>query len=415
MPWPQRSFCKPISTPGAGPDAMTNERTTESLSPFGLLIRVVVVGVLLVGFIAAGMAFYRIWLGDGLDRSVVNPTLSRSQRLYLEYYLTQNSDQLAQPAGAGAEPVSFTISAGEGAAAIAENLRAAGLLIDTELFLNYLTYYGLDGGLVAGEYSLDPRRTIPQLVESLGAGGARALELRFLPGWRSEEMANYLRVVQPAQIDADEFLTIVQTRRGLDMSAFPFLAAVPEDATLEGYLFPDAYSIEPTTNSAALVSLMLANFDRQVTPALRQGFGAQGLSLRDALILASIIQKEATLADEKPVMAAVFLNRLRAGMPLQADPTVQYAVGYDAAAETWWKSPLTLTDLEIDSPYNTYRANGLPPGPISNPDLTSLEAVAAPAAVDFLYFVLDCAADTPGRHVFSVTYEEHVAHVERCR
>lgn len=394
---------------------MTDERASESLSPFGVFIRIVVVGVLLVGFAAAGLTFYRIWLGKGLDRSAVNPDLSQSQRLYLEYFFSQNAHRLDQPAGSGTEPVTFIIAAGEGAAAIAENLRAAGLLDDTELFLNYLTYYGLDGGLVSGEYRLDPRRTIPQLVDSLGAGGARALELRFLPGWRSEEMANYLRVVQPAQIDADEFLTIVQTRRGLDANAFSFLSALPEGATLEGYLFPDAYSIEPTTDSTALVALMLANFDRQVTPALRQAFGAQGLSLRDALILASIIEKEAALADEKPDMAAVFLNRLRAGMPLQADPTVQYAVGYDATVETWWKSPLTVTDLEVDSPYNTYRVNGLPPGPISNPGLASLEAVAAPAAVEFIYFVLDCAADTPGRHVFSVTYEEHLAHVERCR
>lgn len=394
---------------------MTDEHASDKLSVFGIIIRVTVVGLLLVGFAAASLTFYRIWLGEGLERSAVNPNLSQSQRLYLEYYFSQNAHRLDQPAGSGTEPVTFVISAGEGAATIAENLRAAGLLEDTELFLNYLTYYGLDGGLVSGEYRLDPRQTIPQLTDALGVGGARALELRFLPGWRSEEMANYLRVVEPAQIDADAFLTIVQTRRDLDAGAFSFLSALPDDATLEGYLFPDAYSIEPTTDSAALVALMLANFDRQVTPALRQAFGAQGVSLRDALILASIIEREATLAEEKPLMAAVFLNRLRAGMPLQADPTVQYAVGYDTATASWWKSPLGATDLEIESPYNTYRIGGLPPGPISNPGLASLQAVAAPAAVDFLYFVLDCTADTTGRHVFSVTYEEHVSHVERCR
>lgn len=394
---------------------MTDEHASDRLTLFGIVVRVTVVGLLLVGFAAASLTFYRIWLGEGLERSAVNPNLSQSQRLYLEYYFSRNAQRLDQPAGSGTEPVTFVISAGEGAAAIAENLRAAGLLEDTELFLNYLTYFGMDGGLVSGEYRLDPRQTIPQLADSLGVGGTRSLELRFLPGWRTEEMANYLRVVEPAQIDAEEFLTLVQTRRGLDASAFSFLSAIPDGATLEGYLLPDTYSIEPTTDSAALVALMLANFDRQVTPALRQAFGAQGLSLRDALILASIIEKEATLAEEKPLMAAVFLNRLRAGMPLQADPTVQYAVGYDTAAASWWKSPLGAADLEIESPYNTYRVSGLPPGPISNPGLASLEAVAAPAAVDFLYFVLDCAADTPGRHAFSVTYDEHVAHVERCR
>ena len=108
---------------------------------------------------------------------------------------------------------------------------------------------------------------MPQLAEALGAGGARALELRFLPGWRSEEMANYLRVVRPARIDPDEFLTIVQTQQGLDTGAFSFLGALPAGATLEGYLFPDAYTITPDTDAAALVGMMLANFDRQVTPA----------------------------------------------------------------------------------------------------------------------------------------------------
>lgn len=394
---------------------MTAEPTSERLSATGCLVRLMVVAILFAAIGAAGMVLYRIWLGEGLDRAAVNPNLSQTQRLYLEYYLSEHALELSQPAGVGTLPVSFTISSGEGATAIADSLKAAGLLTNNELFLNYLSYYGLDGGLVAGDYRLDPRQTIPQLAEALGAGGARALELRFLPGWRSEEMVNYLRVVRPAQIDADVFLDVIQTRQGIDIGAFPFLSALPEGASLEGYLFPDAYTIEPDTNSVDLARKMLENFDQQVTPAMRQSYGAQGLSLRDALVLASIVEKEAILAEEKPLMAAVFLNRLRAGMPLQADPTVQYAIGFYAPGDTWWKSPLDAADLGIDSPYNTYLVNGIPPGPISNPGLTSLEAVAHPAATDFLFFVLDCTAEIPGTHVFSKTYEEHLVNVERCR
>ena len=394
---------------------MKNDAAPDRLTLFGVIIRVVIVGVVLLAVAAAGMVLYRMWLGGGVDRAGSNPNLSQTQRLYLEYYFSDHAAALALPAGSGSAPLPFTVAPGEGAAVIGENLRAAGLLNDTELFLNYLTYYGLDGGLVAGEYQLDPRWTVPQLAEALGAGGGRALELRFLPGWRSEEMANYLRVVRPAQIDPDQFLTIVQTQQGLDTGAFSFLAALPPGATLEGYLFPDAYTITPDTDAAALVGMMLTNFDRQVTPAMRQGFGAQGVALREALILASIIEKEAALAEEKALMAAVFLNRLRAGMRLQADPTVQYALGYDGTADTWWPSPLSTDDLAVSSPYNTYQVDGLPPGPIANPGLASLQAIAAPAAVDYLFFVLDCAADIAGRHAFSVTYEEHVAHVERCR
>jgi UPF0755 protein len=394
---------------------MADEVGMNRVSPLGCVLRLLLAGVILAAASAAGLIFYRTWLGEGVDRSVANPALGQAQRFYLEYYLTQHASELGQVAGSSTEPQSFTISPGEGAAAIAANLYTAGLVADTELFLNYVTYYGLDSGLVAGQYNLDPRQTIPQLVEALGSRGARALELSFLPGWRSEEMANYLRVVSPARIDADTFLSIVQNPGTADLGAFTFLSSIPAGSTLEGYLFPGPYPIESTTDSVELVRFMLTAFDREVTPALRQAFGAQSLTLREALIVASIIEKEAALPEEKPLMAAVFLNRLRAGMPLQADPTVQYVVGYDEATGTWWKSPLDAADLAVESPYNTYQVGGLPPGPISNPGLASLAAVANPAAVDYLFFVLDCTADTAGQHLFSVTYEEHLANVERCR
>ena len=387
-------------------------QSEKGLSAFGCVFRILVVGVVLAALGAAGLVFYRGWLAGG--NPAVNPALDPVRRGYLQVYLAQHEAELAAPAGSATAPVEFTIARGEGAATIAGNLLAAGLLNDTELFLNYLAYYGLDGGLVAGTYVLDPAATIPELADSLGSGRSQQVELSFLPGWRSEEMANYLRVVAPARIDAGNFLDVVTSRRGL-IGNYSFLAALPEGASLEGYLFPDAYPVGRDTTAAALIELMLARFDERVTPAMRQAYGALGLTLREAVIVASIIQREAVLDEEKPLMAAVFLNRLRAGMPLQADPTVQYALGYQAAAETWWKVPLTADDLQVNSPYNTYLYGGLPPGPISNPGLAALQAVANPAAVEYLFFVVDCAAATPGAHAFSVTYEEHVANVQRCR
>lgn len=390
---------------------MTSEaRPGRRRSSAGCLLALLVALVVLAALLAAGLVLWR-----GLSRSAdadVNPALSPVRRAYLELYLSQRTAQLAGPAGSGAAPVDFTIAPGQGAATIAENLRAAGLLNDTELFLNYLSYYGLDGGLVAGEHRLDPQATIPELAEALGSGRSRTLELSFLPGWRSEEMANYLGVVGAAQIDAEAFRQIVASRNGLGGS-YSFLSALPDGASLEGYLFPDRYTVGDETTAAALIDLMLARFDAQVTPAMRQAYGTLGLSLRDAVILASIIEREAALAEEKPLMAAVFLNRIAAGMPLQADPTVQYALGF--VDGTWWKSPLSAEDLQVNSPYNTYLIPGLPPGPISNPGLASLQAVANPARVDYLFFVVDCAAATPGAHAFSVTYDEHLANVERCR
>ncbi len=389
---------------------MTSEARPEKRSG-GCLLRLAVAVVVLVAVGATAVVLLRGPLSADAD---VNPALDPIRRTYLKLYLSEHAEALAGPAGRGTTPVVFTVAPGEGATAIAANLRAAGLLDNPELFLNYLTYYGLDGGLVTGEYQLDPQATIPELAEALGSGRSQTLELRFLPGWRSEEMANYLEVVAPAQIDAVAFREVVSSRRGLSGS-YSFLASLPEGASLEGYLFPDAYTVAPDATAAALVDSMLARFDATMTPAMRQSYGTLGLSLRDAVVLASIIEKEAVLDEEKPLMAAVFLNRLAAGMPLQADPTVQYALGYQAATGGWWKAPLSAEDLAVASPYNTYLAPGLPPGPISNPGLASLAAVANPAAVDYLFFVVDCAAATPGAHAFSVTYDEHLANIARCQ
>lgn len=393
---------------------MTSEaRQGKRLSAGGCVARLLGMLVVLGALVAAATVLLRGGAGAGTGEGV-NPALDPVRRAYLEYYLNQHAAELEAPAGNGSEPVVFAIEPGQGATIIAENLQTAGVLNNPELFLNYLSYYGLDGGLVAGEYRLDPRATVPELVDSLGSGRAQTLELSFLPGWRSEEMANYLSVVSPAQIDAEHFRSVVSSGQGLS-NRYSFLAPVPEGASLEGYLFPGIYPVSHDTTAPALVDLMLARFDAMVTPAMRQAYGALGLSLRDAVILASIIQREAVLDEEKPLMAAVFLNRLAAGMPLQADPTVQYALGYQEATSSWWKVPLSAEDLAVVSPYNTYMTAGLPPGPISNPGLASLAAVADPADVDYLFFVVDCAAATPGAHAFGITYDEHLANVARCR
>lgn len=397
----------------------STDPTSEAADRRGGIAGVALFLILVVALGAAIFVLYRQWQSaaptSAVDRSQANPALNSIQRLSLEYYLGTHADELSQPAGVTDELTAFTINPGESAAAIAAGLAGNGLLRDQELFLNYLIYYGFDGALVAGNHTIDPRQTVPELAQSLSGAGPRNLELRFLPGWRAEEMAHYLSVTSPARIDAQDFMDIVERRQPIDLSAHEFLATLPADATLEGYLFPGTYPITTETDSGELVDLMLAEFDRQITPDLRQLIGAQGLSVREALILASIVEREAVVPEEKPIMASVFLNRLRAGMPLQADPTVQYALGYQSDTESWWKSPLALADLEVDSPYNTYRVNGFTPGPIANPSRASLEAVANPAVTDYLFFVLDCTAEQPGTHVFSKTFEEHVAHVARCQ
>jgi UPF0755 protein len=343
------------------------------------------------------------------------PDLNPAERVYLGSYLAMNRERLAEPAGRGREPISFTVQAGENANQIAANLEAAGLLHDRQLFVNYVRFHGLDGRLEAGVFLIDPQLNIPEVAATLTRAIAQEVELRFVEGRRHEEMAEYLALLEGTAIDADEFLALAQRQSALDLTAYDFLQSLPEGATLEGFLFPDTYRVPPDADAAYLVHLMLSTFGRRVTPAMRQGYGVHGLSIYEAVTLAAVVEREAAVPDERPLMAGVFLNRLALGMNLEADPTVQYALGYQPESGQWWKSPLFLDDLAYDSAYNTYRNAGLPPGPIANPGLAALQAVAEPADVDYLFFVTDCDAAVPGTHVFSLTYEEHLAHVLRCR
>jgi UPF0755 protein len=341
-----------------------------------------------------------------------NPALSLPESLYLQSYLIANAEELAQPAGNIGAPTRFVIEAGESAGAVATNLADAGLLRHRELFLNYLRYYGLDSQLEAGAFSLDPAMPIPALAQQLTSANANEITLRFLEGWRIEEMATYLAATTPANIDPDRFLALAQRREPGAFGSRAFPAELPAGASLEGYLFPDTYRVPVDAGAEELLDLMLTNFEDQVAP-LRAGYAAQGLSLHEAVTLASIVERETPLAEERPLIAGVFLNRLAVPMRLQADPTVQYALGYAPGLSTWWKSPLSAADLQIDSPYNTYLVEGLPPGPIANPGLASLQAVAQPQDSEFIYFVADCGR--PGAHTFAVTYDEHLQNVERCR
>ncbi|PID86006.1 MAG: aminodeoxychorismate lyase [Chloroflexi bacterium] len=390
----------------------------KKASPLTLFIRLVVLLAVVVSCLVATGMLYVSWRGvsaGGVRIEGGNPDLNPGQRVYLQVVLSLNAEALDAPAGSALAPVNFTIQPGETAVTIANNLHDVGLLDNPELFLDYAHYYGLDSQLEAGEFTLSPEWTIPKLALTLTKAIAQDVELRFIEGWRLEEMAHALSVTQPAQINPDEFLAIVTRERPFDLTPYTFLVGLPADASLEGFLFPDTYRLPLDADAAYLVDKMLTRFGEQVTPTLRQGFGTQGLSLLEAVTLASIVQREAVLAEERPLIAGVFLNRLAADMTLSADPTVQYAVGYDSGSDSWWKVPLYVSDLEYDSPYNTYVYTGLPPGPIAAPSLSALQAVANPAPSDFLFFVADCTADTAGAHYFSVTFDEHLAKVQSCQ
>ncbi len=397
-------------------DSESKPDTSQVLSWVARLIALLVV---LIFCLTATMLLIFFWQNSQLNAVMGSDTgqsgLNPFERVYLRTYLASRASDLSRPIGSGIEPVGFVVAPGQSADEISANLVKAGLLEDAELFLNYVHYTGLDSRLEAGDYKLSPNITVPELARTLLRALPQEIELRFIEGWRIEEMVNYLAVTQPADIDPQAFLAISEGREAIDLNSYEFLSSLPDDATLEGFLFPDTYRVPLDADAETLVTMMLENFDQRVTPALRQAFGVQGLTVYEAVALASIVQREAVVADERPLMVGVFLNRMNQGMPLQADPTVQYALGYQEDSNTWWKSPLGRSDMQIDSPYNTYLHDGLPPGPIANPGLAALEAVASPEQTDYLFFVVDCTAEIPGSHIFSTTFEEHLGHVERCR
>jgi UPF0755 protein len=219
-----------------------------------------------------------------------------------------------------------------------------------------------------------------------------------LPGWRMEEIALSLST-SGLDITSDGFLAAAHF-------APPGLDFLSVSASTEGFLYPDTYILPRDITANGLVNEFLRNFSLHLTVDLREGFSRQGLDVYQAVTLASIVQREAVVPDERAQIASVFYNRLRSGMKLDTDPTVQYALGYNQAQSTWWTNPLSEADLQFDSPYNTYLYAGLPPGPIDNPSLSALQAVAFPADTPYYYFRARC--DGSGLHNFAITFEEHL-------
>jgi len=308
-----------------------------------------------------------------------------------------------------ATPIQFVVSQGETAANIAARLESERLIRSAWTFRLMAKLRGVDERLESGVYSLRRNMTTSQVLDQLLEGRYAGLQVTFPEGWRAAEMAALLEAKNV--LAGGEFLQLA-LRGDFD---YDFLKDRPPGSTLEGYLFPDTYRTPPGLTARELVDGMLRNFGRRFTPEMRRQAAARGLTLHEAVTLASIVEREAVVAAERPLIAGVFLNRLEAGMPLQADPTVQYAKAEKQAnsplATDYWPKDLTNADLSIDSPYNTYRQTGLPPGPICNPGLASIKAVLEPAATDYLYFV----AKEDGSHVFARTLEEHNRNVAKYR
>jgi UPF0755 protein len=279
-------------------------------------------------------------------------------------------------------PIMFAVSQGEGGKEIAADLAKQNLIHSSTGFYLLIKLLGIETQMQAGDFrlnkSMDARTIALELTH-----GILDVWVTTLEGWRNEEIATQL--AKNLDIPEDQFL---------------------QYAT-EGYMFPDTYLIPRDATGAAVAKMFWDNFNKKVTPQMQEDAKKTGLTLAQTITLASLVEREGKTDSDRPMIAGILLNRINLGMPLQADATLQYSLGYQPFEKTWWKKELTVDDKKINSPYNTYSNPGLPPGPIANPGLASIKAAIYPASTDYLYYL----HDKTGAAHYAKTIEEHTANI----
>lgn len=352
-------------------------------------------GVLAVILLGVAAALLLINVRDGL---------SPLELLVLRWQLARQDTVLNTPVSSDTTPRIFTVAPGTTAATVGDNLFASGLIADAELFRAYARYAGLDSQLEAGTYFVSEAQTIPEIALLLTDSSQSSIPFRILEGWRREEIAQAIDTNPLLQFSGMDFLSATAAGATIppDFAAY---VGLPPGAPVEGFLYPDTYALPPDVTPTGLRDTLLETFQARVGPELQEAAQQAGFSLYESVTLASIVEREAVIQSEQPLIASVYLNRLAIGMTLDADPTVQYGIGYRDGA--WWPS-ITQADYRTAiSPYNTYLNPGLPPGPIANPALPAIRAAIFPAESPYTYFRATCAQD--GYHVFATTFEEHIA------
>jgi UPF0755 protein len=278
----------------------------------------------------------------------------------------------------------FIVKPGQSVGAISNNLAFEGLIRNRLVFYLIIKQQQADKSIQAGDFRLSPSMTVFEIVKELQHGTLDSW-ITIIEGLRKEEIAQIIS----SQFQIPEIEFVRQAK--------------------EGYLFPDTYLIPIKATSETIINILNKNFEKKYFPQKEK---AKQLRLKDSdvVILASLVEREAKLSQDRPQVASIILKRLENDWPLQIDATVQYALGYQSDEKTWWKKNLTEDDLKIDSPYNTYKNTGLPPGPICNPGLASLEAVVnADINTPYWYYL----SDKTGRIYYSKTIEEHQQYINQ--
>ncbi len=281
-------------------------------------------------------------------------------------------------------PKIFIVKKGEGVREIANNLKAQGLIKDPIVFFLTTKEKGLDKLIQAGDFRLFSYMNAGQIAESL-THGTLDIWVTIPEGLRAEEIANILQKHMPSYDPS--------WNQELNKN--------------EGYLFPDTYLFPRGASVDQIITIMRTNFQNKYESIAATK--TTNLSEEQTVIIASIIEREAIFAEDRPMVASVLMNRIGLGMALGVDPTVQYAVGYDSESKSWWKKDLTVDDLAINSPYNTRKFAGLPPSAISNPGISALKAALTPPETDYLYFY----SDVKGHLHFAKTLDGHEANIKK--
>ncbi len=333
-------------------------------------------------------------------RSYGPPTTALSLPQVIQYSarLLWDDGLLTRPLDPNGPERPFVVQQGESVTSIADRLQSDGLISNSSMFRDYLIYTGLDTTIQAGNYKLSASKSIVDIAHKMQDATPTEVTFVVLPGWRMEEIAASIPT-SGLDITPEQFMAAAST----PSRSFDFLEGATSN---EGFFYPDSYILPRTLTVDQVADALLRNFALHLTAELSEGFAQHGLNVYQAVTLASIVEREAMHAEEAPIIASVYLNRLNTGMRLDADPTVQYAVGYNSVQQTWWTNPLSAEDLQFPSAFNTYLNDGLPPTPIDNPGLDSMRAIASPANTPYYYFSARC--DGSGYHNFAQTFEEHL-------
>lgn len=291
-----------------------------------------------------------------------------------------------------------TVKSGMSANMVANLLYEKGVIDSATGFKIVAKVNGLDSKLKAGEYAFSTQMSYSQITEMLAKGEVAPNEIKItIPeGYNINQIAKLLE--ENGIVTQDEFKKIAS-----DFAPYDYMEQNSNvKYRTEGFLFPDTYQFSRNQSAKDILEIMMKEFDDKLTDDMRQRAAQMGLSIREVVILASLVEKEAQVDEDRPIIAQVFMNRLREYMPLQSCATIQYILGYP-------KPELSVQDTKIESSYNTYQHMGLPPGPIANPGLDSIKAVLYSSPTKYLYFV----ADKNGKHHFSKTYDEHLLAIDR--